>query len=545
MARPPTLGAMAQPYPPVAPRPGRSTTAIVVAVILAMVVGLVGLGLVGFAAVAYFRGNGGGDSAGPSQAPPSQSATVPMPTAPPSLARFYKQRLKWRACGGNDCARLVVPLDYATPSGRVIRLSVLRVRASQRGQRVGALVVNPGGPGGSGVQYAAAGALVFGQELTRYFDIVGFDPRGVGQSTPLKCMDTQQTDELVAADPDPDNPAEVRDLDRLTKEFGDGCLRESGELARHVSTVEAAKDIDILRAALGERQLDYFGASYGTFLGATYADLFPGHVRRMVLDGAIDPSLSTKELSLGQAHGFEVALRAYVGDCVSRGGCILGNTVDAGAKRVRRLLDEIDGAPLDTGTDRVLTEGLATLGVWLPLYVKEYWPELTDALTSAIDHGDGGALLRLADQYTSRGPDRYTDNSLEALYAVNCLDHDDFIDSAQVPSHFAEFEKASPTFGRAFAYSLSTCASWPVQSGNRSTALTAAGAPPIVVVGTTRDPATPYAWAKALARQLESGRLISRDGDGHTGFQQGNQCVDDAIERYLIRGRAPKDNLSC
>jgi pimeloyl-ACP methyl ester carboxylesterase len=302
--------------------------------------------------------------------------------------------------------------------------------------------------------------------------------------------------------------------------------------------------MDILRDALGERQLDYLGASYGTFIGATYADLFPKNVRRMVLDGAIDPSLSNEDLSLGQAKGFETALRAYLKDCVEQKNCILGETVDAGARRVRQLLDDIDARPLPTSSGRELTEGLALYGIVLPLYAKDYWPLLTVALKQAID-GRGDRLLTLENQYSSRGPDGYTDNSIEALYAVNCLDHNDYIPSSQVPSHFADFMKASPTFGRVFAYGLSTCASWPVKSGNRTKALDAAGAPPIVVVGTTRDPATPYQQAVTLADQLESGVLVSRDGDGHTGFQQGNRCVDDAVENYLLAGKEPKDGLSC
>jgi pimeloyl-ACP methyl ester carboxylesterase len=309
--------------------------------------------------------------------------------------------------------------------------------------------------------------------------------------------------------------------------------------------VEAAKDMDILRAALGERQLDYLGASYGTFLGATYAEQFPDRVRRMVLDGAVDPSLSNEELTLGQARGFQTALDSYLKYCIDQGDCVVGDTVEAGARRIRELLTQIDGEPLPTSGDRQLTEGLATYGVILPLYVKEYWPVLTIALTQAIENGNGDRLLALSDQYTSRGPERYTDNSTAALYAVNCLDHDDFITSDRVPAAFAKFESASPTFGRYFAYGLSTCASWPVRSGNRTTALDAAGAPPIVVIGTTRDPATPYEWAESLAGQLDSGRLISRDGDGHTGFHQGNQCVDTAVERYLVGGHVPRDELSC
>ena len=412
-------------------------------------------------------------------------------------------------------------------------------------KRVGQLVVNPGGPGRSSLNYAASGSASFGRNLVRYYDIVGVDPRGVGRSTPLECAGTEQTDEFLAADPDPETTDEVSRLDELTREFGEGCLSESGDLTRHISTVEAAKDMDILRAALGESQLDYLGASYGTFLGATYADLFPKRVRRMVLDGAVDPALSNEQLTLGQAKGFETALRAYLKDCVKEGGCLLGDTVDAGARRIRQLLDDIDAKPLPTSSNRELTEGLALYGIVLPLYAENFWPLLTAALRQAIDGGRGDQLLRIADQYASRGQDGYDDNSLEALYAVNCLDHNDYIPSSEVPSHFADFAKASPTFGRVFAYGLSTCASWPVKSGNRTKALDAAGAPPIVVVGTTRDPATPYEQAVTLARQLESGVLVSRDGDGHTAFHQGNQCVDQAIETYLLAGKAPKDGLSC
>src|ERR1700712_3068438 len=332
-------------YPPPPPRRvGTSTARIVVAVSLVLVLGITGAGIAGWAAWALPRNDAA--AGGPAADPPEPSSTAAAPTYPAELARFYEQHLTWHSCSGNQCTRLTVPLDYSQPDGRTIELAVLRAPAARRGQRVGQLVVNPGGPGGSGVDYASSGSSTFGDQLTNYFDIVGFDPRGVGQSTPLECAGTAQTDEFLSADPDPDTPAEARRLDRLTREFGQGCLSRSGELTRHVSTVEAAKDMDILRAALGERQLDYLGASYGTLLGATYANLFPTHVRRMVLDGAIDPALSNEQLSLGQAHGFEVALRAYLQDCVARGSCLLGDTVDAGARRIKQLLPQGAATPL-------------------------------------------------------------------------------------------------------------------------------------------------------------------------------------------------------
>jgi pimeloyl-ACP methyl ester carboxylesterase len=509
-------------------------------VVVALVLAVVAVGGIVWAASSRDDDSTSSSSPGSTSAP---SPTAPLPTTAPSLEKYYGQKLKWHDCGDDKCATMQVPMDYAKPDGEEIGIAVLKVPA--HGDRIGSLVVNPGGPGGSGTQFAAAGSDQFGTELTDHFDIVGFDPRGVGHSDTLKCLSTSGIDKLLAFDPDPDTQAERTEMDSLIAAFGQGCLDKSGDLARHMSTKEAAKDMDILRAALGEPKLDYLGSSYGTFLGATYADLFPTHVGRFVLDGAIDPALSNEQLSLQQGKGFETALRSYVKNCIDNGDCFLGSTVDAGTEKIREFLGQLDSKPLPTGSSRELTEGLGTLGVWMPLYVKDYWSLLTQALKSAIQEGDGSGLLQLADYYTSRGAKSYDDNSMESLYAVNCLDHDDYIPTSQVPSYFAEFEKASPTFGKVFAYSLSTCSTWPVRSGEHTVALHAKGAPPIVVIGTTRDPATPLAWAQSLAKELDSGRLITRDGDGHTGFQRGSSCVDDAVEKWLIQGKAPKPDLMC
>ena len=439
------------PAPP--PGPDSRRPRALAVLIGVVVVAVVGAGFVTWRLVSH--------DDGPTTARAVQSSS-PSPTAPsatasetgtdPRLDRFYAQSLDWHGCGRDECAQLTVPLDYADPTGTTIRLAVLKVPAADQKSKVGALVVNPGGPGGSGVQYAAGGSLQFGTPLSEAFDIVGFDPRGVGQSDPLRCVSTAQLDKLVGFDPDPDNRAERQQMDRLIHRFGQGCLNHSGALARHMSTEEVARDLDILRAALGEKKLDYLGASYGTLIGATYADMFPHRVGRFVLDGALDPALSNEQLSLEQAQGFETALRAYVQDCVDAGSCFLGDSVDAGTHRIRAFLDQVEKQPLPTGTDRDLSVGLATLGVWLPLYVKSFWPRLTSALKQAMNDANGSELLALADLYTSRGPDGYTDNSMEALYAVNCLDHDDYIPTEQVPAHFAQFEKVSPTFGRAFAF---------------------------------------------------------------------------------------------
>lgn len=508
------------------------------AIIIAVVVLSVVLAMV---ATAFFVIDQDQPGARPSADPKASGLVVPAGAE--QLAKYYEQGISWRNCGGMDCGSIRVPLDYDDPSGRTIKLAVLRNPA--KGKAIGDLLVNPGGPGGSSLEFASAGASQFGADITRHYNLIGMDPRGVGASTPLRCLNTEGLDEVLAADPDPETPAEVQRLSDLTRKFGDACVANGDGLAEHMSTVEVAKDIDILRAVLGRPKLDYFGASYGTFLGATYADLFPTHVGRMVLDGAVDPSLSNEQMSLGQTKGFQTALDAYLNYCVEQGDCPLGDSVSEASLNLRKFLDSLDAQPLETGTDRKLTEGLASMGIWLPLYARDLWSLLTPALRSAIEDGDGSQLLELSDYYSGRGENSYKDNSMNALYAVNCLDHDDSITMAEVPSRIPEFEAASPVFGRSFAYSLASCSDWPIRSGKATHALRAAGAPPIVVIGTTRDPATPYDWAVGLAKQLESGVLIKRDGDGHTGFNSGNQCVDTAVNKFLVKGVVPPDGLSC
>jgi pimeloyl-ACP methyl ester carboxylesterase len=476
---------------------------------------------------------------------PLESPSEVTGAGEPGLQRYYEQEVAWSACREvMECAEVEVPLDYADPDGEPITLSLLRVPASEEDQRIGSLLVNPGGPGGSGVDYAANAEVYFGAELRAAFDIVGFDPRGVVRSTPIDCVTDAELDAFIASDPDPDTPREARQSDALLRQFGQGCLERSGDLTRHVSTEEAARDMDVIRAVLGEPKLTYFGASYGTFLGATYADLFPERVGRMVFDGAIDPSLSSVETSLVQAEGFEVALEAYVANCVESGDCYLGSTTEDGMAAVRTLLEQLDAEPISGDGERELTEGLAVLGIWAPLYNRDNWSVLDSGLSQALD-GDGRTLLLLADQYVSRGPDGYLDNAPEALYAVNCLDSGEAVSLEEARAQEEAFLEVSSVFGRIFAFGLSACGSWPVQSGKQPQALDAAGADPILVVGTSRDPATPLAWAEALAEQLESGVLVTRDGDGHTGYSAGNDCVDDVVEKYLVAGEVPDGDVDC
>lgn len=508
-----------------------------------VIAGLLALLLVlGFVLAAISALSPGPDRPSPPREPERNDAARTAPD--PALQRFYDQELDWRPCENRmACASMEVPLDYARPEERTIEIAVLKRYAD--GERQGSMVVNPGGPGAPGTTYAANATRFFRTPVTDAFDVVGFDPRGTGGSAPVDCLDDEELDAYRAGDPDPDTPAEEREFVASVRGMLTGCAASDRGLAGHVSTIEAARDIDVLRALVEEETLTFFGASYGTELGATYADLFPDRVGRMVLDGGVDLSLSSRESNLGQARGFQTALRAYVANCVRvSDSCFLGPDVDAGLDRIATFLRRLDAAPLRVGS-RELTQGLAFYGVAAPLYDQGTWVYLSTALKGAFA-GDGQLLLALSDAYGSRNPDgTYADNIVEANTAINCLDDPSTGTLADVRAALPAFEAASPVLGRSFAWSLVGCRGQQVRSTEAPRTVRAAGAPPIVVVGTTRDPATPMAWSEALAEQLESGVLIRRDGDGHTGYNAGNQCVDRAVEGYLLGGGVPRDGLAC
>lgn len=501
-------------------------------------------------------------AAGCSTQPPDErpaaaaSSSVPAPTsASPSggpsspaadLARFYDQKLQWRDCGdGFECTRVKVPLDYTKPAGRTITLAVNRLPAGSDAERKGSLLLNPGGPGGSGLDYARAAESVVSAALRERFDIVGFDPRGVGKSTPIECLNDDETDEFVASDGSPDTRAEEERAVTLSRQFGQRCAERSGELLAHVGTRDAARDLDVLRAVLGDDRLYYLGKSYGTYLGATYAELFPERVGALVLDGALDPSTTSREVAREQAIGFEVALRAFVDDCRRRQRCPLPRKRQAALAAVERLLMVADRRPLAGDEERRVTQGLAVLGIAAALYDEGSWPVLRDALADA-QRGDGSTLLMLADYYTERDDDgRYTSNANDAIYAVNCLDRPEEGDLEEVRRTAAEFERKAPRFGAYLAWGSLPCAYWPHPAQGTPHKIRAEGAAPILVVGTLRDPATPWVWAKSLSAQLESGRLLTWDGDGHTAYRRGSRCVDRVVDAYLISGKLPRDGTRC
>ena len=476
--------------------------------------------------------------------PTPTTEPVGVPQGQEALARFYEQQLDWVTCGPGDCAELEVPLDYAEPDGETIEVSLLRVPARDSRGRIGSLVVNPGGPGGSGVDYAAAADFIVGSEVRQRYDIVGFDPRGVARSAPVDCASDEEMDLQLGFIEAPDGLTDAE----LAAEFAQGCETNAGAIAGHVSTVHAAKDMDILRSALGEEKLTFLGKSYGTYLGAVFAEQFPDRVGRFVLDGALPPDLTSEDITVGQAAGFERASRAWAADCIDSGECAFGDDVDSVMAGLAEFLDGVEESSIPVqGDARVseLGEGGAFYGVIAAMYDQGMWSFLTEALADAVVRNDGTALQGLANSYAERSPSgTYAGNLLEANSAINCLDRR--LDGPPTDLRQRASE-AAPVWGPIFTEEEGDlCEEWPfdlVGGGPRTIA--AEGSAPIVVVGTTRDPATPYEWSEQLAEQLASGVLVSLDGDGHTAYMRSNGCIDDAIDAFYLEGTVPEDGLTC
>lgn len=455
----------------------------------------------------------------------------------------YGQTLEWSACDVGECAEATVPIDYDDPSAGTTTIAMVRQPAM--GDRAGTLFVNPGGPGESGIDFVVEAGLYFGLPIQESFDIVGFDPRGVGQSDPLVCLDDEELDDYVAADVDPDDPASVDAYGELIAGMADACLATNPELAKHVTTVETAKDLDVLRALVGDDELYYFGGSYGTFLGATYAALFPDRVGRVVLDGAIDPSIALLQNDLRQAGGFQLAFDDYATDCVAT-GCPLGASVEEIEASVAGVFDAAFADPLPTGdSERPLTRATAMYGVIAQLYAEDSWPQLTDAILAALD-GDGSALLGSSDGYWQRAADGYVTNTAESNKAITCLDAQVAPAPESVPTE-DDFIEASSLFGEIY-YGLVEieCDTWPIEPSVEFPDYTAPGAAPILVIGSTGDPATPIESAHVLADLLESGVLLIRDGEGHTAyFTFQSSCINDIVDAYLAEGTVPDDGTEC
>ncbi|MGK5533002.1 alpha/beta hydrolase [Streptomyces sp. URMC 129] len=450
-----------------------------------------------------------------------------------------------------ECATMKAPLDYADPEGETIGIAMVRARSEARGaERIGSLLFNFGGPGGSGVVTLPA----FGQDyakLRERYDLVSFDPRGVGESEGLRCLDDDRLDTFFAADPVPDNARQRRALTDRLKEFAEGCEESAGDLLPHLTTTATARDMDLMREVLGDDKLHYFGISYGTELGGVYAHLFPRRVGRAVFDAVVDPTGDAEEGSLAQAAGFQLALGNYLEGCAESDDCPLGGDPEEGEDRLARFLDRLAGDPLPTQDPdgRELTQALAWSGVAQALYSEEFWPYLTQGLEDALaeEEADGTVLLALGDAMNGRNPDGTYTTLQSSLTAINCADTKSRYTVDDVRDAMDDFEDASPVFGPPMAWSLLGCTYWPVDGRRDHPDVGAEGAAPILLVGTTGDPATPYEGTRRMKDALgdDVGVELTYEGEGHGAYNGGNDCVRSTVHAYLLRGEVPEDGTTC
>lgn len=469
--------------------------------------------------------------------------------APAGLEAYYGQVLDWTSCSsGLSCAWLTVPLDYSQPDGQTIRLRVGRSTMTGPAEgRLGSLVVNPGGPGAPAVDFARSVADGIAPNVAKAFDVVGFDPRGVGQSEPIVCMTGAQTTRWLQTDQSPDTPAEVQRLMRLSADLAKGCLSKSPLMARHVGTENTVRDMDILREALGDASLNFLGFSYGTYLGTLYAEQFPERVGRFVLDGALDPSLDLMEISKGQSGGFQVAMQRFAKDCSGRRSCPYAGSAADVLRGINTLLAQLDQKPMKATDGRRLLQSDAVTALFTSMYSETMWPSLRSALEEAVQ-GDGSGLLDLADYANDRtGPNSYSGNLTSAFIAISCWDTPAPPGATGLARAAAKWSKGAgvPVMARTMSWGNAPCSQWfghtarvPARASSTTTA-------PILIVGTTYDPATPYSWAVALNRQLPTSTLLSYQGDGHTAYGGESSCINRLVDAYLIKGVQPAARTVC
>jgi pimeloyl-ACP methyl ester carboxylesterase len=470
------------------------------------------------------------------------AAAAPPATA--TLDAYYTQHLDWKPChDGFYCATLRVPFDYSRPGWRQFELPVVKLPALIPAERRGSLVINPGGPGGSGVQYVLGARSEFSTVVLDHYDVVGFDPRGVGGSVPaLRCMSGPALDKYFSTD---DLGGDLPALEAESELYAQSCARNAGDLLPYVGSRDVARDMDVLRAALGSSRLTYLGKSYGTYLGTWYAALFPSRVGRLVLDGAVDPTVSGLALDITQAEGFETAFGQFASWCRASSGCPLSAQP---VPQVQALLTSATRMPLrnDLGDGQVADGSLLLNGIASALYSKAFWPVLETGLQDAFA-GNGTVLVELANVLVERSSNGTYSNLADVDTAVNCIDRPwpHAISAWQAAASSAS--RGAPLFGAPLVWGSLACAYWPVQADSLPSvsSIRAAGAPPILVVGDLRDPATPYRWAAALASDLSSGVLLGWRGEGHTSYFEGSSCIDGYVNNYLLSGTVPPTGTIC
>jgi pimeloyl-ACP methyl ester carboxylesterase len=444
-----------------------------------------------------------------------------------------------------ECGYLDVPISYSEADSETLPMFVLRARFPGQDDRIGSLVVNPGGPGGSGADAVLGLTQSLPEDVLRRFDVVGFDPRGVGLTTPVECFTAQQKDQFFADEPRPVTAEQLDAVLGLYEDVAESCADEYGDALGAFNTVDTARDMDRLRASLGDEQLTFLGYSYGTTLGSTYAELFPEQVRALVLDAAVDPDVDARANAEAGAAGLEAGFDAFAANCTTLvSGCPVG---DNPRQFVYDLLGQAAAAPIASsrpGETRVGTPGVVMTAVLSAMYEPGSWPQLSQGLRAARD-GDAAGLFSLADAYSQRLDDGSYANLFDANFAINCADtaEDESLSREEVSALAADWGFRYPLFGADSAAALYLCTVWDAPR----TALPerdAEGSAPIVVVGNEGDPVTPLPGAVDLAEDLTAGVLVTWQGQGHTAYPK-TDCVTGAVNAYLIDLVVPQDGLVC
>ncbi|TQK76386.1 alpha/beta hydrolase family protein [Rarobacter incanus] len=463
---------------------------------------------------------------------------------PKNLRRYYRQAIDWSTCDGSfECGSITVPLDWADPGTAQVSIALKKLPAARKAQ--GSLLINPGGPGESGTEFVTHVKRIFGQDTLNAYDVIGFDPRGTGLSSGIRCYSDERWDARLAQS-FPFTASGMDEARASSRMFAQACKAAVGDLLAHVDTQSVARDMDAIRSALGEKKLNYLGYSYGSLLGSTYAALFPGRAGRMVLDSAIDPRVDPAQMEIDQAAGFEAALKSYVAYCLEQSGCPLSGSVDDGLAQIATLLDDVSQSPLTGADDRQLTQSRALVGIIYPLYSRSLWPVLTSALGEAIRDRNGSQLLANSDSYESRNEDGSFDGTAgQAFVAISCLEPQTTLTLARGTEIADSIMRAAPTLGDAWVQRVWDCYDWPYSPIERDYDVSARGTGPIVVIGSTGDPATPYSWAQGLSEVLDGGILVTYEGEGHGAYGMSNDCVLGVVDDYLVSGTVPKDGTTC
>ena len=510
---------------------------------------------------------GSGTSAGSGAGTTPPNAATPLPSGKyTALDGFYSQQITWGTCspepGGDSsidlspfqCGTIDVPLDYSKPAGKIVKVAMVKWPAASASGKQGSLLTNPGGPGASGVDFVEGDREKFDGALHAHFDIIGFDPRGLGRSEPIKCLDDKTQDALSEQDLPKDPAARKARIEKDSKDLAAACEKNSGDLLPFIGSKYVAKDMDVMRQVLGDKKLNYLGISYGTYIGAVYAEQFPDKVGRMVLDGAVDPNADQLEAGVQQQIGFEKSLEKFAADCVTNHAseCPLSGDGPTAAKQIGAFVDGLRDHPLPTKSGRKLDQNLGETGVIIGMYGdvdSDLWKYLRLALTMAMKKGDGSLLLAGADQYDGRDSSGHYSTEQDGLIAVRCADFTTPPPSPDaVQKAYDELKNGAPILNSDLTkdeLAQPMCADWPFQTPEKPHPIKAEGSDPILVVGTTDDPATPYQSAVNLAKGFANARLLTRVGTGHAAFGSGNACAQAAMEAYFTAGTLPAEGTRC